>query len=603
MQKLTKRVFPFLVILMALLIRLQNPAEVLSTPILFRGFDPYYHMRMAELIVNLGSRPEIDYFLAYPHGASVSIPPLFQYIIAAPGLIFGFKASEVFAVFLPVILGVISTFLVYLIARRIIDNDYFAVLSALFFALSPATVHPSVLGFADYHAWVLTLILAATYFALREDQYMLLSAVFLTLLSFSWMGAPIYAGVLAVSMLVYKEADRDFLFLSVAFAIPAISFLYKPFMGFAFLLLALFLLGGLFAKKRNIKQYYLAGCLAVVAIIYFIPSGQLPILKHEFSMLQHGIDYILGRSVTLPIIIEAQSFQLLEIVQYSGYFVFLLALALPILLFRNLFLRSWFAIALILAIFQTRFMDILILPVSMLASFTVLWLFEKSGYTVYETEENTDVKKKKRKKKRKKNKKPKTKKDDSITTGDVAFIAGFIIIILAPSVVFSLNPFEINEDWVDALLWVKSNTEDVDHLSPEKRPEYSVLSWKEYGNYIFYIAKRPTVVGAGSGDVVGTAKFFTAQNESAGLEFVQRKNVRYIMTSEKMGMGDDYQGGKFGAIMLLVGMEPRSMDINNTMEFYNNSMFYKLHYENATDLQHFQLEKSFDTVKVFRAIY
>lgn len=599
MEKLAKRVFPILVIFVAFLVRLQNPGEVLSSPILFRGFDPYYHMRMAELIVHLGSRPEIDYFLAYPNGASVSIPPLFQYIIAVPGFVFGFKASEVFAAFLPVILGVISTFLVYLIARRIIDNNYFAVLSALFFALSPAVVQPSILGFTDYHAWVLTLILAATYFALREDHYILLSAVFLTLLSFSWMGAPIYAGVLALAMLIYKEGDRDFLYLSAAFAIPAISVIYKPFMGFSFLLLALFLLGGLYAKKRNIKPYYLAGCLAIVAIIYFIPSGQLPVLKQEFSMLQRGIDFILGRTVTLPIIIEAQSFQLLGIVQNSGYFVFLLAL--PGLLFRNLFLRSWFAIALVLALFQIRFTDILVLPVSMLASFTVLWLFEKSGYNVYEIEESQT--KKKNTKNKSKNKKSKQKKDESITTGDVAFIGVFMVIILAPSLIFSLNPFEVNDDWVDALLWVKSDTEHVDHLSPEKRPDYSVLSWKEYGNYIFYIAKRPAIVGAGTGDVVGTAQFFTAQNESAGIDFVQRKQVRYIMTSKEMGMGEDYEGGKFGSIMRVIGMEPELMDINDTMDFYNNSMFYKLHYDNATELKNFQLEKSFDTVKVFRAVY
>lgn len=599
MQKLTKRVFPFLVILVAFLVRLQNPGEVLSTPILFRGFDPYYHMRMAELIVHLGSRPEIDYFLAYPNGASVSIPPLFQYLIAAPGLVFGFKASEVFAAFLPVILGVISTILVYLIARRIIDNDYFAVLSALFFALSPAIVQPSILGFTDYHAWVLTLILAATYFALRDDYYILLSAVFLTLLSFSWMGAPIYAGVLALSMLVYKENDRDFLLLSASFAIPVISFVYKPFMGFAFLLLALFLLGGIYANRKEVKPYYIGGCLAIAAIIYFIPSSQLPVLQNEISKLQHGINYILGRTVTLPTIIEAQKFQLLGIVQNSGYFVFLLAI--PGLLFRNMFLRSWFAIALVLALFQIRFTDILVLPVSMLASFTVLWLFEKSGYNVYETEESQT--KKKNTKNKNKNKKSKQKKDGSITTGDVAFISVFTVIILTPSLIFSLNPFEMNDDWSDALLWVKSNTEDVDHLSPEKRPDYSVLSWKEYGNYIFYIAKRPSVVGAGSGDVVGTAQFFTAQNESTKLGFVQRKEVRYIMTSEEMGMGDDYQGGKFGSIMRVIGMKPELMDTNDTKEFYNNSMFYRLHYDNATDLQHFQLEKSFDSVKVFRAVY
>lgn len=594
--------FPFLVILVAFLVRLQNPGEVLSNPILFRGFDPYYHMRMAELIVHLGSRPEIDYFLAYPNGASVFIPPLFQYLIAVPGFIFGFKASEVFAVFLPVILGVISTILVYLIAKRIIDNDYFAVLSALFFALSPATVHPSVLGFADYHAWVLTLLLAATYFALREDHYILLSAVFLMLLSFSWMGAPIYAGVLALAMLAYKENDRDFLYLSAAFAIPVISVVYKPFMGFAFLLLALFLLGGMYAKKKGIKSYYIAGCLVIVALIYFIPSGQLPVLKQEFSTLQRGIDYILGRTVTLPIIIEAQSFQLLSIVQNSGYFVFLLAI--PGLLFRNLFLRSWFAIALILALFQIRFTDILVLPVSMLASFTVLWLFEKSGYNVYGTAEDTGANKKKdSKKNRKKNEKSKQRKDEPITSGDVAFIGVFMVIILAPSLIFSLNPFEMNEDWVDALLWVKGNTEDVDHLSPEKKPEYSVLSWKEYGNYIFYIAKRPAIVGAGTGDVVGTAQFFTAQSESVGLDFVQKKEVRYIMTSEEMGMGENYEGGKFGSIMRVVGMEPEMMEINDTKDFYNNSMYYKLHYENATDLKNFQLEKSFDTVKVFRAKY
>jgi dolichyl-diphosphooligosaccharide--protein glycosyltransferase len=587
-----------LVLLIALFVRMQNFNAVLSSPVLPLGYDPYYHMRLVEVIVNSGFRPDFDYYLNYPFGLKIGWLPLFSYILAVPGVI-SFGAVEIFAAFLPVILGVISTLLVYLIANKIFDNEYFAILSALFFSLTPAVVNVSTLGFVDHHIWNIALLLAAAYFTLYEDYRSLLAGVFLALLSFSWLGSPIYAAVLALSLFVFKD-EKDLRLSAVAFAIPAVSFVVNPFIGLSYLAIAAFLILGIYVKKKGYEAYYIAACVAAIAAVYLIPVGQL-------SMLKSGINYIFGKSIYLPTIAEAQSFELSGIIGNSGYFAFLLAIPAFVLL-KNRFVGMWFVSSFALALLQIRFTTLLAIAVSILAAYTVLLVLDRSGYPIMsgksgksgKVEESGEVRGNRKKKNEKRAKGKGKTRGEELKKGDIAFAILFVAIIVSPSIVLSVRPFDMSDDWREALMWMKENTEPTSYyLQPDKKPEYSVLSWWDYGNWIVYVAKRPVVCNNFQAGAVDAAKFFTAQSESDAMKIVKKRGVKYILTDEEMKLGNETEKGKFEAIMRIAGINPDLMDDVEMLEFYNSTMFYKLHFENAEGLKNFRLVKNFGRVKIF----
>jgi len=516
--------------------------------------------------------------------------PLFDYVLAVPGIFFGFKATEIFAMIFPVILGVLSTLLVYFISKRLLNNEYFALFSALIFAVTPAVVYISALGFCDHHIWNIFLLLCSIYFLLRDDWLSLLSGVFMILLAFSWVGAPIYATLIALAALVYFNGKKV-LITAVCIGVATVSFILKPFLGLAFLIIAAFLIIGYFVKRFESRKkyatiYYIALCALMVAIVYFLPFRELWFIKS-------GIDYLFGRSMYLPTIVEARPFKFMEIMYILGIFVSFLAMA-SVLLYRNRFVLTLFVSALLLAILQIRFTEVLAIPVSLYASYTLCVLLDlhEIGHSV--KEEKAKSKLKERKKSKKKSNKI-TKKDNEITLSDKILVLGGICFILLPSFIVAIRPFDMNESWKNALLWIHENTEKTSYyLHPDKKPEYSILSWWDYGNWIVYVAKRPVVCNNFQAGAIDAAKFFTAQSEDEALKIIKKRRVRYIITDDKMRLNK-----KFRAIMRIAGMNPDALGLNKTLKIYNNSIFYKLHFENAVNLTHFKLLKDFGDVKIF----
>ncbi|WP_202318660.1 STT3 domain-containing protein [Archaeoglobus neptunius] len=569
------------VIILATLLRLQN-FRVFSLK-LPAGYDPFYHLRLAEILVKSGYLPEFDYYLNYPHGLKIGWLPLFDYLLAAPGMLFGFDATVYFALVLPVVLGIISTILVYAIAKNFGDEN-FALLSALVYATIPAAVHTSVLGFADHHAWNMFLVLLAIYLLFRHP---ITAAAPLTILAFSWVGAPIYAAVLAFAVFLYFDEKK--LFYSIpAFLIPVASVVVSHTLALSFVVIALFLAAGVLVKRFGdfrVELGYVAASALILAVLYLIPVKEL-------SFIRAGMDYLLGANIYLPTIAEAQSFDLAGIMSLSGYLSFVLALP-SLLTFRNQFFRALFFASFALAILQVRFVDVLAIPVAFFASSTLVYIFEKTEVIV--REEGDEVKKKRGRKK--------PRKKEKLTLGDKVVVAVFLAFIFSPAITISIRPYELNKDWYDALKWLEANTDPTSYyLHPDSgKPEYSVLSWWDYGNWIVYVAKRPVVCNNFQAGAVDAARFFTAQSEEEALKVVKRRGVRYIITDEEMGLKNEsgVYTGKFEAIMSIAGLHPEHMKKERILEFYNTSMFYRLHVENAENLKHFRLLKSFGKVKVF----
>ncbi len=562
-----------LVLLIAALVRLQDAGRVLSDAV-FRGYDAYYHMRLVEVIVKSGYRPEVDCYLNYPYCLKITWLPLYDYILAAPGLFFGFKASEIFAVIFPVILGVASTLLIYVAAKNLFESEAVAILAAVIFALCPASVQESVVGFADHSAWVVFLTLC-TICALLS-RYKLLAAIPLTLLALSWLGAPLYAGALAIALLLHAR-DRDLLMAAISFAVASIAAVYNFFLGLSFVAVAAFLAAGYAVKKFGERAVlaYIATCLFAVAAAYLLPVG----------FVKAGIDYLLGRNVYLATIAEAQPFRFFDIWWFLGLFTSPFAIAA---LGRRRFLDAFAAVSLFLAALQVRFVEVLAIPVAILSAYGLTLAADRAGFKVLaEEEEEARI-----------IRRVKKKKVEEVSRSDYAVLAVFLLVVFVPSIAAALRPVELSKDWEQALKWMRNGTEETSYyLHPESRPEYSVLSWWDYGNWIVYIAKRPVVCNNFQAGAADAAKFFVAQSEDEALKIAEKRGVRYVVTCDEMDLS-----GKFTAIMKIAGYNTEFMSGDEIRSVYNSSMLYKLHVENAEKLKHFELVKDFGSVKVFKIV-
>ncbi len=576
------------IVILAAMLRLQN-LHLLSLK-LPSGYDPFYHLRLAEVIVKSGYRPDFDYYLNYPYGLKIGWLPLFDYILAFPGMLFGFEATIYFSLVFPVVLGILNTILIYVIAKKFGDEN-FALLSALVYATIPAAVHTSVLGFADHHAWNMFLVLLAFYLLLRFPPA---ASAPLTVLAFSWVGAPIYAAVLALASFLYFD-EKKILRALPAFLIPVVAAVVSHTVALSFVAIATFLAIGVFIKRFGnirVELGYIAAAALTLAVLYLAPVKELGFVKS-------GVDYLIGANMYLPTIAEAQSFDFVGVMSLAGYLSFLLALP-SLLTLRNRFLQAFFFASLALSILQTRFTEILAVPISFFAANTLIYVFERTEVIVKEEDEEEDTKRKRGSKRRKE------RRSRGLTLGDKAVVAVFIAVIFTPSFIISIKPSELNEDWHAALTWLKENTEPTSYyLTPDKgKPEYSVLSWWDYGNWIVFVAKRPVVCNNFQAGAVDAARFFTAQSEDEAMKIVKKRGVRYIVTDQEMGLKNESGKylGKFEAIISIAGLKPELMDDEEVLDFYNTSMLYRLHEENAENLKHFRLVEEFGKVKIFEVV-
>ena len=224
------------------------------------------------------------------------------------------------------------------------------------------------------------------------------------------------------------------------------------------------------------------------------------------------------------------------------------------------------------------------------------------GYPIFhkEVEFKTKSRLKEQKKKHRKRDSRVATRDNEITLGYKIYTLGLICFILLPSFVVSIRPFNMSDSWKNALLWINESTEKTSYyLHPDKKPEYSILSWWDYGNWIVYVAKRPVVCNNFQAGAIDAAKFFTAQSEDEALKIIKKRRVRYIITDNRMQLSNETAKGIFRAIMRIAGMNPDTLGLNKTLKIYNNSIFYKLHFENAVNFTHFKLLKDFGDVKIF----
>jgi len=562
-------------------------------------------------------------FINYPYGAVVGWPPLLDQIIAFISLIAGFGAPstrlvETIGAFMPVIAGIFSIISVYYIAKEIF-NERVGLYSALLLAVMPAHAQISFVGFVDHHiAEVLISVLAYLFFirSLKKDPYKfsILSGIMIGLSFLVWSGAPIFIGIILSYIVIQFILDKksnvesDYLLkigtilFSSAFLTIILFYLWTPWQKvlqsgtlsyfqplYVLISLIIVIFLGIISRVMKEQKWFLYPLTIIICVssLFVVMIFSFPSF---YDSLINGIGYLLRDAPTLKQIIEAQPL----FYTYDGIFLgwrffsnpvwnqfslcFYSAIAGFFLLVYNnrkkidkgsLFLLIWTLIILTLALYQRRFTYTLAVNIALLSGFIV----DKFTFYIGNTYKF---------------------KSFGLKSGHIALV--ILAVLVIPNFLSSYNmaqsPPKPSDDWYDSLSWLRENSPD-----PGKSPEYGIMTWWDYGNWVLYISKRPVV--ANNFQIGGdeAARFFIEDNETNANKIMDERKARYVVMDMRMGLNKFQDGnqitirGTFFSVADFAGKDIEMYFDKNGFpnNNYFQTMYSKMHVFDGAGLKNYRM--------------
>ncbi len=191
----------------------------------FAIHDASYHARRALYsFVNFPAVLTFDPYIAYPDGAPVPIPPLYDWMLAGTARLFGDStlSFERVAAWASPVLSALTVWPIYMVGRRL-GGPVVGLGAAFLFALLPASSHRSGVGNPDHHAavallaacWLASLIAEASPDRSRGRRALQvgLHAAVVAAMMLVWSGSLLYVVLgegtrLVASAVVGRHPDR-----------------------------------------------------------------------------------------------------------------------------------------------------------------------------------------------------------------------------------------------------------------------------------------------------------------------------------------------------------------------------------------------------------
>ncbi len=648
----------FVVFVVALYLRIQLPYanSIQAGSIVISDFDPYYHLRIGELTIqHFPNVLAFDRYIDYPNGFWIGWPPLYDFLASAYAMVamtlFHVNYQVGVATF-PAVLGALAILPIYYITKLVFDWKAGIVAAALL-TIIPANLLRSMVGNLNHHVAAEVLFPALLFLFLmlalkgkltfgnirslaltggdkRNLLYAALAGVSVTAILLTWLGGFLFLGIIGafaiVQYIIYhvKRQSSDnltivsltMLIISLITLLPVSLMshfgrtidtihlsLFQPL--FLVVLIAIFAIFGSLAyymkgMRRAIYPLTICALVAAASVGFYL-------LKPDLAVTVFTGYGFFTQSGVLQTVAEAQplfgtNFQLNTVASYFQVLLFVALIGLAVLVYRvfkkqdeaALLLLVWSSFAFVITIVQTRFTFLLSANVAILSGFVIVWIMDTLVGNAYGT--LLDV------------------HDASalpqlfgreIKYTQLIGVFLVLLILLLPSISvtasYAKTAQEISPDWKESLLWMKNNTPSTSNynMSSDQQPEYGVLSWWDYGNWIVFFGHRPAVANNFQTGVSDAAQFFTSQNESDTLSIVQNRSAKYVITDYEIA--DSY--GKFQAIALLSGKGVDTfyttqsyLDENGSVkqqtvpnDVYYNTTVVRLHYLDGNGYSHYRL--------------
>ncbi|MGD9911712.1 oligosaccharyl transferase, archaeosortase A system-associated [Methanothrix sp.] len=554
---------------------------------IFDGYDEYYHLR--RIFYTFHHFPQtlwFDSYINYPHGLEITWPPLFDIAVAAIAHLvtplIGDRSVEAVAAVISPILGGVLVVVVYAIAREVFDVKT-ALVSAFLLAVCPYSVIRTSFGSPDHHSLeilLFSLIVLLLLYTIRGGYiWSICAGIAVAALAYTWAGAPIYLliipsfAVLRAILSLRGNSAFDYRPLLVCLAVASVlvlpfgfsSWLHVSFLSII-IITAIVLLTTIIEKlalRKDLPWIVLpASLFAVALIIIFI----------NYSRIQSAVVYLIGGGMTgkiaeaEPLFVNTDPFTplILWLLLYIlGAAVLLYETVASVSRDARLLLLIWAVLALALTFGQKRFIYVssTVGPILM-----ALLLIRAIIWT-------------------------RSYPSRRFIAGAALAIMIFLPIMDLPGIVSS-EP-AITQDWVESLQWLRNSTPQTSYFDePFQVPEYSVMCWWDYGNWIVYIGERPVVANNFQTGVLEGSRFFLSEDEESALEILNERRARYVITDLTMIYG------KLQAICSWLGEDPSSyqmiytkngMVVVHNLERLNRTMLTGLHLDDCSYMEHFRL--------------
>jgi oligosaccharyl transferase (archaeosortase A-associated) len=540
------------VVLIGLLLKLFAGRNSLTeNGIILPGYDEYYHMR--RILYTATHFPEplwFDSYLNYPHGLEITWPPLFDQVSAAFCLILGQHSKggvEMAASLVPVLMGVAAIVAVYFLVRELFDRKV-ALLAAFMTALAPYYLLYTMLAATDHHCLeillqLLSLLLVTLAITRREKRFVFatLAGLIMAALAYTWQGADIYLGI----FLIYAAAklcldlkddlssQETITTLLAAFCLALLlvlpfrsdSWMSRSFLGLAGMIIALvvmYILSHLLMQKKAPWMVFPAALLALV-LLFVLLSSLLGGFFGLSAMVQTGFSYIWGGNLigkiseAEPLIYSEKG--LIEVIFSSlglNLLFSLAGIAALITIIRHnegrkrdgqLLLLVWAVFTIVLTLGQSRFLYISTISIGVLISILFFSLHLA---------------------------------DRKLTRAQKSILLLFLILpTMVDTISFAVNSSPaLDTDWQQSLQWLKENSNKTSFYDfPYESPQYSVMSWWDYGNWILFLAERPVVTNNFQAGLMDAAKFYLSESEEEAVAVLDAHGSRYVFVNYDLLFG------------------------------------------------------------------
>lgn len=518
-----------LLVVASFLLRVIPQWDQVSTPlgVMYRGADPWYHMRMADF--TFASFPRVigfDPYALYPGGADVGMFPLISWTTAFLGKV-GFNLEAVGAL-LPPIVGSLTLIPCYFLGKRVFGKPT-AIIGCILISILPCEfLHRSLLGFTDQHVMEAFLMVTTILFTLKafdtSRKWVIPAGLFLGLFYLNWHGGILLLAILFFGFLIKfgidvsknrlsREYCLKFSLILLTGSVIGVSYLFTRHAE-SFRLMALCIvpiipmtLYEMYShtkrKRGKVVLTSILGTLFVLALLVPWTPFNYIVFYYHFRSVFWGFGAPIG---------EASPMDLMTAFSFFGSII---ALVIPGMFFaikdkKPYLILVWMFIVIIATIGQRRWSYYSVVPISFLGAYTLEIIVRKFNRNVRST---------------------------------ILVIATIFILIVSArgTLQIATMPSNITSDWYRALVWLRENSDDplANSMGSYYRqtsapPEYGVLTWWDYGHWITRIAHRVPCSSPAFQDQMICPKVLMSSSEEEALEIIGDLDIRYIIVDINM---------------------------------------------------------------------
>lgn len=568
------------------------------------GADPWYHFKIASILLETAKYPMYEYYSRYPFGEPVASPPGLYYLPVFIYKLLGITGISFFKIFqlLPATFGALTVVPLYLLVRELY-NKKIGFLAALLLSVSPAGIERSLAGFYRGEVFMLFTMLFAFYFfirSVREKIYFSIpAALFILLSGLMWSGWPMIFAILTLTFIFcvlanyYQNRNSDSLIISYAVTCGLGLLLLSIFkagfyryednlketgifiLGFKLLLLIIISMVILEFMNRSLNKKIIKPWIPIAfLLIALVAAYNGDYFQRALGEYHRSLESVRGIGLTLVYlpthvwrlgITEQQAVNLEYLVSIYGVLLIIAPVGLLFVLREKLsvskaFSTSFVAVSAGLLIFQVRFTFLAAPALCLLGALILYHLLMRENW----------------------------KKHVSII---FVFLLIFANVYAATSFSTSIEPL-VSDDLYEALTWINQNT-----------PKDSIiLSWWDYTGPIMAVANRRTVTHtAPSGIVESTSLALRTSNETQALEIFRSMNEDFYLKDMKIDyiLIDSRMYSLWQKIFMFEPFVNRPVVVEN--RDLASSILTKLYLKRG--VENFELAFENDNVKVYRPLF